>query len=111
MTVYRRRIQYGMFFEPSQSVSDSQLMDIVHHLREEVPDLGQAILAGRLRSMGLHVTRDRLRNAIRRSDPLNTALRWHNLTSRRPYSVPGPNSLWHIGLLYLTIMSLMLIFL
>ena len=24
------------------------------------------------------------------------------MTSRRPYSVPGPNSLWHMGLLYLS---------
>ena len=89
MTIFRRRVQYGMIFEPSQSVSDSELMDIVHQLRQEVPDLGQSILAGRVRAMGLRVTRDRLRNAIRRSDPLNTALRWHSLTSRRPYSVPG----------------------
>ena len=99
MTIYRRRMQYGMIFEPSQSVSDGQLMEIIHQARHELPDLGQAMLAGRLRAMGLHVTRDRIREAIRRSDPLNTALRWHNVTTRRPYSVPGPNSLWHIGML------------
>jgi len=32
------------------------------------------------------------------TDPLHTALRWRgNLTPRHPYSVAGPNSLWHIG--------------
>ena len=35
---------------------------------------------------------------MRVTDPINTALRWRgNLSNRRPYSVPGPNSLWHIG--------------
>jgi hypothetical protein len=98
MTIYRRRIQYGMIFEPSQSVSDSQLMEIIRQARHELPDLGQAMLAGRIRAMGLHVTREHIRVFIRRSDPLNTALRWHNVTTRRPYSVPGPSSLWHIGI-------------
>ena len=44
------------------------------------------------------VSRDRVRSVIRRIDPLNIALRWRqNTTYRRPYSVPGPNSLWHLG--------------
>ena len=54
---------------------------------------------GRLRSMGYSVTRSRLRQAIRDIDPLHTALRWRgSLSVRHPYSVPGPNSLWHIGI-------------
>jgi hypothetical protein len=75
-------------------------MQIVRQAREELPDLGQSMLAGRLRAMGVRVTRERIREAVRRSDPLNTALRWHGLTARRPYSVPGPNSLWHIGMFF-----------
>ena len=47
--------------------------------------------------MGLSVTRARLREAMRVSDPIHTALRWSEITPRRPYSVPGPNSLWHVG--------------
>ena len=62
-----------------------------------MPEIGESLVWGRLRSMGLQVTRERVRQAIRRTDPLNTALRWRDLVSRRPYSVPGPNSLWHIG--------------
>ena len=50
--------------------------------------------------MGFHVAWDQVRQATRTTDPLNTALRLPGgLTSRRPYSVPGPNSLWHIGYL------------
>lgn len=96
MTLHRRRVEYEMILTES-TVTESQLMAIVHQLRQELPDVGQTILAGRLRAMGVHVGRHRIREAIRRSDPLNTALRWHGVTNRRPYSVPGPNSLWHIG--------------
>ncbi len=97
MTLHRRRVDCGMITEPTRFITDDQLMALVHQLRRELPEVGQSMLAGRVRAMGLRVTRSRLRDAIRRSDPLNTALRWHGLTNRRPYSVPGPNSLWHIG--------------
>ena len=47
---------------------------------------------GQLRSVGVQVTRERVRSALRQTDPLNTALRWRgSLTRRRAYSVPGPN--------------------
>lgn len=48
--------------------------------------------------MGYIVTRQRVRRAIRSTDPMSVALRWRGgLVYRRTYSVPGPNSLWHIG--------------
>ena len=50
--------------------------------------------------MGFNVTRERIRQAVRENDPIHTALRWRGeLVRRQPYSVPGPNSLWHIGML------------
>ena len=100
MTIYRRRAEYGLIFDSSTSVSDVSDVDlaqILQDLRREMPEIGESMVWGRLRSMGLQVTRERVRQAIRRTDPLNTALRWRDLVSRRPYSVPGPNSLWHIG--------------
>lgn len=49
--------------------------------------------------MGYRVTRWRLRQVIHDTDPINRALHWgNNLHVRWPYSVPGPNSLWHIGM-------------
>ena len=98
MTLYRRRVEYDMVTETLQSISDSQLTQIIEGLRREFPDIGCSMVAGRLRSLGFHVSRERIRMAIRRNDPLNTALRWHGAIHRRPYSVPGPNSLWHIGM-------------
>ena len=50
--------------------------------------------------MGFQVPRAKVRNTIRHSDPLNTAMQWTHVTARCVYSVPGPNSLWHIGKIY-----------
>ncbi len=56
------------------------------------------MIIGRFRARGLKVSRDRLRRLLRESDPLSAALRWPGIaTKRRPYSVAGPNSLWHFG--------------
>ena len=56
------------------------------------------MLMGHLRSMGMNVKRNRVRAIIHQTDPLNAALRWSARISCRPYSVPGPNSLWHLSM-------------
>lgn len=49
-----------------------------------------------IRSLGLRVQRDRVRSSLTRVDPDNTALHWAGVISRRVYSLPWPNSLWHM---------------
>ena len=49
-----------------------------------------------LQSKGIRVQRSRIRESIARVDPVNTVLRWGMVVSRRKYSVPWPNSLWHL---------------
>ena len=79
-------------------VSDDALTSIVQGIVEQHPSVGQSFVWGVLRSQGCMVTREQVRQAMRRCDPLNTALRLVRITTpRQPYSVPGPNSLWHIG--------------
>ena len=98
MTIYRRRAEFGMLDDPSTSIGEEELVSIVRQISMEHPQVGQSFIMGRLRSLGYRVTRERVRQAVRLCDPLSTALRWHgNPAYRRPYSVPGPNSLWHIG--------------
>ena len=59
---------------------------------------GQTLVWGIVRSRGYSVTRERVRQTLRACDPINTNLRWSGIvTPRQPYSVPGPNSLWHVG--------------
>ena len=98
MTVYRRRQELGMTGDQLTLLSDDQLERELVAMRRDHPQYGETMAYGHLRSMGYRVTHSQLRQAIRTSDPINTALRWPGgLTSRQPYSVPGPNSLWHIG--------------
>lgn len=98
MTVYRRRVEYGLLDDRPSSISNQQLIDNVHEILTQHPHVGQTFISGRLRSLGYQVTRERVRQAVRFLDPLSS-LRWQGIaTRRRPYSVPGPNSLWHIGM-------------
>ncbi len=97
MTVYRRRREFDLL-EARATISDAQLHRLLQHIRTESPNSGEVLVWGRLRGEGYQVTRHQLRRAIRATDPINTALRGPaGLVTRRPYSVPGPNSLWHIG--------------
>ena len=101
MTIYRRRDEFGMLQEPIRTLTDTELRSKLSDIRRVSPESGEKLILGQLRSMGYHITRSRVREALRSVDPINTALRWQGgVTARRPYSVPGPNSLWHIGQLH-----------
>lgn len=87
-----------MLDDPSELFTDEQLQVRLKLMRQEYPQFGETMAMGHLRSLGFHVSRERVRNAVRVTDPINQALRWRGvLIARRPYSVPRPNSLWHIG--------------
>ncbi|CAJ0844507.1 1828_t:CDS:2, partial [Entrophospora sp. SA101] len=60
------------------------------------PYSGQNILMGALKSRSVRITRECLREALRRIDPLGMANRWAEITPCRKYKVSGPNALWHI---------------
>jgi len=53
-------------------------------------------MSGYLRASGLVVQRNRVRQSLNRIDPLGSACRWGRAVTRRTYSVPTPNSLWHL---------------
>ena len=96
--MYRRRVECGMLDEPSNKLSDDELVAVLRDLKNELPYIGEVIVLGAVRARGYDVTRSQCRSRIHRVDPLAISLRWQgNLHSRRPYSVPGPNSLWHLG--------------
>ena len=83
------------------TMSDENLAAFVAEVRTVTPSAGESLVTGSLRSQGYYVSRERVREALRSSDPLGSALRWPGVsTYRRPYSVAGPNSLWHIGNIY-----------
>lgn len=100
MTVYRRRREYGLLADPLDTIDDNNLDRVLRQMRADFPAIGETMVQGNLRATGYRVSRERVRQSIRRTDPLNAALRWRSITPRRPYSVPSPNSLWHIGIFY-----------
>ena len=65
-------------------MNDEDHESLIVELQHSTPHIGESLVIGRLR-------------ALRNSNPLNRALKWPGvITIRRPYSVNGPNSLWHI---------------
>lgn len=99
MTLYRRRQEFGLGSDTGATLDAESLKRVLKEVRREHPNFGEKMMIGQLRSMGYCVSRARVRVAIRETDPINTALRWQGVqASRRRYSVPGPNSLWHIGM-------------
>ena len=83
-----------------QEISDAELTSTLQDIGQNFPAIGEIIVLGHLRHMGYRVNRDRVRRAMRTIVPNSSALRGLRvITARRPYSVPGPNSLWHIGML------------
>ena len=54
------------------------------------------MLQGYLKCRGVFLQRHRIRQSVLRTNPIGALTRWQQAISRRSYSVPGPNSLWHI---------------
>ena len=77
MTIFRRRVEFLMVNETL--VEDRELRTIISSIRQDMPNVGENMVLGRLRSMGYHVSRERVRHAIRATDPINSALRWQGI--------------------------------
>ena len=60
------------------------------------PQCGEKIISGRLKSSGICVQRQRVRDSLQRIDPSGVRSRCRNVLQRRQYFVPSPNALWHI---------------
>ena len=97
MTVYCARQELAGYEEPDdRSMSDADLQQILVTIKAEMLNVGEKVLHGILKSKGIRITRRKLRLAVHAVDPLDTVLRWKIPIIRRPYSVSGPNALWHI---------------
>ena len=94
-TIHRRRKELNI--EDNYTViTDLELDDVLVKYKDQHPYTGEREIEGYLRGAGIKIQRFRIRDSIHRVDPINTSLRWHQPIKRRPYSVRGPNSLWHI---------------
>lgn len=95
-TVWRRLKESGVEIAKYTEISDDELDCIVSQFQHDNRNCGQQMIIGHLRSVGIVVPRRRLRESVARTDPLRRHVRWHQVISRRTYSVKRSNSLWHI---------------
>lgn len=97
-TLWRRVADLGIREQTGYSIiSDEELDQVIRSFVDtHGSHVGFSMVYGHLRSTGLKVQRDRVRAGLKRVDPNNSRLRWATVITRRTYSVPGPNSLWHI---------------
>ncbi|CAD6919834.1 unnamed protein product [Tilletia controversa] len=95
-TVERRRAELGLRKRGGPAVSDDELYAAIRSTYALGFEAGERGMRGALRSIGLRVSRERLRVALREVDPQNLQARWAKTIRRREYYVPFVNSLWHI---------------
>lgn len=98
-TMYNIRSEFGLLdteFTGFSDITDDHLKTLIQGIQQEMPDIGLTMLRGVLNARGIHVSVVRLRDCLSEVDPVGTALRWVSPINRRVYSVPHPNSLWHL---------------
>ncbi|CAL9706709.1 unnamed protein product [Knipowitschia caucasica] len=98
-TIRRRMRQSGLRKRDLYSaVNDEELDRIVSEVHRRHPNDGYKLMRGHLNARGVRVPISRLQESLRRVDAEGVHLRRLRLRvlRRRQYSVPGPNSLWHI---------------
>ena len=96
-TIQRRREELGMDVGQTDAYSDIPDDDLdvfVSRILHFPPNSGERMLLGALRSHGVKVQRERMRNSVRRVDPISRDLRRRTSIHRRVYSVRTPNALW-----------------
>ena len=63
-------------------ISDIDLEFVIRDIKQSHPDVGERMLIGLLRSRGIIVKRNRVRNGLHKVDPINSSLRWSNRIQR-----------------------------
>ncbi|MED6252580.1 hypothetical protein ATANTOWER_013893 [Ataeniobius toweri] len=95
-TIRRRMAQYGIRLH--DLLTPLNLDEKVTQILQHQPNCGYKMMLGHLNAQGIHIQRQRVQDSMRRVDPRGILMRTLQLNPRRRrrYSVPAPNSLWHI---------------
>ncbi|KAL0569464.1 hypothetical protein V5O48_012504 [Marasmius crinis-equi] len=80
---------------PMTDISDDDLDDAMHQIITAFPSFGRHLIQGELKFMGIHVPRSWVEASYLRVVDLPTQSFGIWRITRRIYTVPGPNSLWH----------------
>lgn len=94
-----RRWRANVDFSVSYTNMDDDELD--SHLRQilrSCPSMGERMAGGALRARGIRIQRQRLRDSMRRIDPVGRLMRRLQVMRRRVYRVEGPNALWFVNI-------------
>lgn len=94
-SIYKAIRTYGLNYNRYSCFNPDALQQTVSQIKLNHPNAGEVMVQGHLKAKGVHVQRQRVRNAIHLIDP-NVSARKRPPINRRVYSVPCPNYLWHI---------------
>lgn len=92
-------LQYRLFHleeDRFSTLSDDELDAAVRSLMMGNRLIGANAVLTRLRNIGVHMQRERVRQSLRRVDPAGVAIRSRRAAKSRVYRVAGPNSFWHL---------------
>ena len=95
-TLWRRMKTENILIQHFSTIGDSELVAIIKDITYNHPHTGVNMMIGHLKSRGLSIQHRRVRKLLREIDPSSSIVRWGLTAVRRRYSVPGPNSLWHV---------------
>lgn len=95
-TLWRRLKSHSLTIKKYSELNDDDLKRYIQEITTNHPHCGVSMMIGHLRSRGIFVQQQRVRSLLRSLDPASSVLRWGLVAKRRSYSVPWPNSLWHI---------------
>lgn len=95
-TLWRRLTELGCPISSYTSINDTELDGVVELLVGDFPNYGIVMMWGQLKSLNIFVSRDRVRESLMRVSPQFMQHRRSHTISRRVYSVPSSNFLWHI---------------
>ncbi|KAL1276787.1 hypothetical protein QQF64_036410 [Cirrhinus molitorella] len=99
-TLQRRIARWGIRRDDlNNCISGEELDVIVTEIHHRFPSTGYKLILGHLRSRQIFVKKSRVLASLRRVDPQGLLMRRLSLRTlkRRCYSVPAPNSIWHIA--------------
>ena len=95
-TLWRRLTELDIPLSSYSDISDAELDGVMELLVRDFPNNGIVMMWGQLRSMNIIVTRQKVHDSLTRVSPNFVQHRRSHIISRRVYSVPSSNYLWHI---------------
>lgn len=95
-TLWRRLSDMNIPLSSYTQISNSDLDAVMSLLITTFPQNGIVMMWGHLKSINIFVTRQKVAESLMRVAPELVHYRRSNSISRRVYSVPAPNYLWHI---------------